>query len=274
MYIEYSSQIKQSVKSVIRTKIRSLALDVLSLNNKNSLLKKPRIQFLYFHHIFKNEEKKLADIIKSLSKHHSFLSHSEAIKKLGTGDIDKPYLSFSSDDGFKNNLKCIDIFNDYNISCCFFICPQFIGLKETAAISKTKFHLPPIEFLTWEDVDILKKNGHEIGSHTMNHLRLSEITNQQIIEELTISKEAIETKLGKQPIHFAYPYGLKKDISNFALETVNNLGYASCSSAIRGAYTNKVDITKELILRDQVIFNWKQSHINYFLQKNIGSREQ
>ena len=66
--------------------------------------------------------------------------------------IDKPYIAFSSDDGFKNNLFAAEILNNYGASACFFINP---GLVEECDFQKiknhcrNKLHLPPIEFLNW-----------------------------------------------------------------------------------------------------------------------------
>ena len=56
MYIDYNKQIPVSFKNKVRGFARNVALDLLSLSNNSQVLCKPRIQFLYFHHVFKNEE--------------------------------------------------------------------------------------------------------------------------------------------------------------------------------------------------------------------------
>ena len=97
----------------LRDKVRSLVLDLLfakeALIGYKKQLQKPRVQRLYFHHIFEDEEQKFRNLLKRLAKHHTFISHSEAVARITNNEIDKPYISFSSDDGFKNNLKAAEI---------------------------------------------------------------------------------------------------------------------------------------------------------------------
>lgn len=62
--------------------------------------------------------------------------------------------------------------------------------------------------LTWDEV---KQLGNEelitIGAHTMNHLPLSKMSEEEALWEMTESKGELEARLGKPVEHFAYPYG-------------------------------------------------------------------
>ncbi|MBT9591243.1 MAG: polysaccharide deacetylase family protein [Thiobacillus sp.] len=49
--------------------------------------------------------------------------------------------------------------------------------------------------------------GMEIGSHTVNHVRLTDVDDVRLMQELTDSKAALEAILGKAVTSFAYPYG-------------------------------------------------------------------
>lgn len=49
--------------------------------------------------------------------------------------------------------------------------------------------------------------GMEIGSHTVNHVRLTDVDDARLMQELTDSKAALEAILGKAVNSFAYPYG-------------------------------------------------------------------
>ena len=60
------------------------------------LSKRARVQFLYIHHIFKDEENSFDELFLN---YHTFISHSEAVNRVINGHIDKPYISISSDDG-------------------------------------------------------------------------------------------------------------------------------------------------------------------------------
>lgn len=69
--------------------------------------------------------------------------------------------------------------------------------------------------LTWEHMKEMSDNGIEIGSHSVNHIRLTkrykketqEIYEQRITNELADSKLLLESKLKKKVEYFAYPYG-------------------------------------------------------------------
>jgi peptidoglycan/xylan/chitin deacetylase (PgdA/CDA1 family) len=50
----------------------------------------------------------------------------------------------------------------------------------------------------------------EIGAHTVNHYRLSELSDEQVYNEIVESKHELEAQVG--PVnYFAYPYGGKED---------------------------------------------------------------
>jgi peptidoglycan/xylan/chitin deacetylase (PgdA/CDA1 family) len=271
-FVETYQSIKQ--KSV-RNTIRSGALNVLSLLDRfsPSALKVKRVQFIYLHHVFADEVNQLHELLNFLSQDHKFISYSEAVKKIHSNDIDDAYICFSTDDGFKNNLKAAEIFNSFGIKACFFVCADMIGEDNDLKIDKicrAKFHLPAIEFLAWRDLELLLKNGHEIGSHTLSHVNLaaSEVSKAQ--EEILNSKAVIESRLGNID-HFAYPYGRYFHINRSYFDMVFKSGYVSCASAERGCHFNSQSLlsSKELLIRrDQVILDWKLNHIRFFLERN------
>lgn len=260
----------------LRTVARSAALDVLSLLSfeRQAILSKPRIQFIYLHHVFTDEEKALRKLLAHLSKTYTFIGYSDAIDRLTHNKIDKPYINFSTDDGFKNNLKAAEILNEFGVKACFFVCPDIIGQSNGEVIKNfcnQRLHLPPVEFLNWDDISQLQKQGHEIGSHTMSHAKLTETPDA--INEIAQSKYVLEKRVG--PVkHFAYPYGRYFHINRQLFYAVFESGYVSCASAERGCHINGHNSeAKPLIRRDQVILDWKLSHIQYFLNHNAGNKQ-
>jgi hypothetical protein len=59
--------------------------------------------------------------------------------------------------------------------------------------------------MTWDDIETLNKEGYDIGSHSMNHVHLSNLSQQDIEYEVGQSKECLEDH-GIQPTSFAYPF--------------------------------------------------------------------
>lgn len=281
MYINKYHDIPRSFSHKFRNFIRLLILDVLSIGIKyryKNLLKTPRIQLVYIHHIFDDEIKIFDTIISDLKKIYKIIPLSEAIDRIYNNDIDQPYLSFSSDDGFKSNLNAHKVFKKHNIKACFFLCSDFIGLDKfdyIKQICNDKFHLPPLEFLNFNDVKFLLSQGHEIGSHTTNHSNLKTLNLPELKSVITDSYHALHKLFGSVK-HFSFPYGTLKHFPEHAREIVSQSGFTSCISAIRGCHLNQTkDIKREQILikRDILDVNYNINHVLYFMVNNIKNEK-
>ena len=281
MYIKKYKDIPRSFSYKIRDKTRSIVLDILSFRIKTryrKLLKTPRVQFVYLHHIFEDEIEIFDNLIHDLIKIYKIIPFSEAVNRVYENNIDRPYLAFSSDDGFKSNLNAHKVFSKHNISACFFLCTDFIGLNNynrIKEICESKFHLPPIEFLNKNDIKFLISEGHEIGSHTTNHSNLKTLDFKNLNSVIKDSFTYLKKLLGFVK-HFSFPYGT---ISHFPIEAraiVNNTGYVSCVSAIRGCHLKhkkEINSSEITIKRDILNVNYNFKHVLYFMVKNIKNEK-
>lgn len=274
--------IKDLRRKTLRSVARKVALDGLSMTTKlassKHFFEKPRVHFLYFHHIFEDEAQPFDELLRRLSKTHTFVSHSEAIALLRSGKVDKPYLSLSSDDGFKNNLKAAEILNKYDAKCCFFVNPNSIGLtdqEKVKAFCAKRLHFPPTEFMTWNDLEDLLKQGHEIGNHTMDHIKISETPMEQVEEDMHQTFEIFQSKIGGVK-HFAYPYGRYFHFNAQAHDLVFKAGYESCSSAERGCHITDRPIGQQelFIRREHMVLDWNLDHIMYFILNSSKKADQ
>jgi peptidoglycan/xylan/chitin deacetylase (PgdA/CDA1 family) len=59
--------------------------------------------------------------------------------------------------------------------------------------------------LKWEDITALYNEGHDIGSHTMNHADLSQTSKKETLYEIGESKQCLLNH-GINPTNFAYPF--------------------------------------------------------------------
>ena len=198
--------VKAFVKSSpIRDTLRSLALSSLSQKNRitNGFTKsfqKNRIQFIYLHHLFDDEIVNFKKLVAFLAEEHTFISYSEAVQLINAGDINKPYIVFSSDDGFKNNLQVAEILKDYGASCCFFVITNMIGennFDKVSTFNRDVLNFPPVEYLNWNDLELLIKQGHEIGGHTTNHANLGSLHESHFEEEIGNSYGLLNSRLGE-----------------------------------------------------------------------------
>ncbi len=257
-----------------RTAISMFSAKYSVSGEMSRLLCKNRVQFIYFHQILSVQEARFRELLSFLMKDHVFLGHSEALARIHSGSIDKPYLSVSFDDGFKNCLKAASIMDDYGIKACFFVTPYVIGEKDPSKLKvfcREKLHSEPAEFLDWDDIDTLLSKGHEIGSHGMTHSCLAGIDRKDLDDEITGSFLVLDRRAG--PVkHFSWPYGRFSDFSPEAARTVFDAGFVSCSSAVRGCHTFAAQDKRALcIRRDHIMAEWPLSHIKYFLAKSSGA---
>jgi peptidoglycan/xylan/chitin deacetylase (PgdA/CDA1 family) len=61
--------------------------------------------------------------------------------------------------------------------------------------------------MSMEQIREMAGAGIEIGSHTLTHPHLSELTDEQIEREVVDSKHKLEDAIGREMLSFSYPYG-------------------------------------------------------------------
>ena len=274
IFIENYIDVKSKRPKTFRGFARHTVLSSLSLLNpfQKAVLSKPRIQFIYIHHLFKDEEKNFRNLIEKLQQYHDFISYGEAVKKLLQDEIDKPYIAISLDDGFKNNKRMAEILDEFSIKACFFINPGIIEVNNYDSVKEycaSRLHFPAVEFLSWKDVEDLKKNGHEIGSHTMHHSNVAQMQVNELAEDMHECREILISKCGEAK-HFAFPFGRFFHFSEAGKKACFEAGYESCASAERGCHVPVAGLKKEdlCIRRDHIILDWDYRHIEYFLINN------
>jgi len=233
-------------------------------------LSRNRVQGVYLHHLFPEEEVGFRNLLRALSRDHCLISYSEAIGRIKGGEIDRPYVCFSFDDGLKQNLRTGQILNEFGVPGCFFICPSLVGETDGAKlkdICENRFGMPAMELLNWDDVEQLLQDGHEIGSHTLNHRVLSRLSEQQIQDEVAGSYEVLACRLGSVR-HFAWPEGRFIHFSPTAARIVYEAGFDSCASAERGCHIESPTSPIFCVRRDYLSAQWPLSHSLYFLARN------
>ncbi len=262
----------------LRGSVRGRLLDALQYTQSALENNCPRVQILYFHHIFQDEEASFRDLIETLSGNYSFISYSEAIRRIRINSIDKRYLAFSSDDGLANNLIAAKVLQEFGVSACFFLNPRSLSLSDTELprFCRERLNLPPVRFLSWRQVEFLQNEGHEIGSHSNAHLDLGLISTEEVSEEIHRAHTILSEKCGT-PEHFAVPYGRWYNFPKVGIDFLNELNYHSCATAIRGCHVPKenqsVDSETITVFRDLLIAKWPPGHLKFFLAFNSRFRQ-
>ena len=122
------------------------------------------------------------------------LAELRAAKKTGKRLPKKPFL-LTFDDGTDDSFTTLfPILQKRRLKALIFLVTDFIG-KEPG-------------YLTWDQVRQMQQSGLvDFGSHTASHARLRDLSDEKILQELTRSKQEIESQLHTPCDSFCYPFG-------------------------------------------------------------------
>ena len=235
------------------------------------------VQVVNFHHLYQYEEESFRAFLEWFGEHYEVISYSEAAERVRNGNIDKAYGAITFDDGLKSVVSAGKILSDFGFSATFFVCSGIIGetnpTKLRAFCEDALMVYESDEFLSWDDLETLLKQGQEIGCHTISHPKLSEISQEQLYEEIYSSRELLTQKLGVIE-HFAWPFGSFELLGNSAAEKLADAGYASIGSGKRGSHGPHAADLESLppvcLRRDNFEARWPLGHIKHFLINNVN----
>jgi len=107
------------------------------------------------------------------------------------------------DDGYVDNLVAWEELQKRDMRATWFMVSGSIA-RESAWPADGR---PAGRLLNAAELRAMQASGMEIGSHTANHVRLTEADDYLLRAELSDSKTALEDALGGEISSFAYPYG-------------------------------------------------------------------
>lgn len=130
-----------------------------------------------------------------------FFTHLPAYRN-AVGNTDDPAIGLDALDAY------LELFDSHDVTATFFVVGE-IAESHPDAIAR------------------LADSGHEIGSHTHRHRHLSELDSEQRLDELSRSKEALESVVGTPVIGFRAP---SFDTGPNHFEELADVGYEYDSS--------------------------------------------
>lgn len=126
--------------------------------------------------------------------------------------------------------------------------------------------------MTWDDARTLVKSGHIVGSHTMTHPNVAQVSAAEARSELTDSKLKLEKELGELVKHFSYPHpALNPQWNESTLKITEELGYTTAVTTTCGAVradARPLAIPRTYIPREEGEFLW---HIERTLVFRTGA---
>ena len=167
-----------------------------------------KIPILLYHSV-DNDKSNLSLSVHEFEKQIIFLKN----RNFKTVNLDQIYnenhekkVVITFDDGYKDLLtNVLPILKRYNFTATCFLVSNLLGKKNIWDINKENY----IEKNLMNVVDIRNwvNNGMFIGSHTHNHLDLTQLNKKDLKNELIKSKNFLEDSIGVKINNFSYPYG-------------------------------------------------------------------
>ena len=124
------------------------------------------------------------------------------------------------DDGYADNLVAWDELQERGMRATCFVVSGSIGREPAWPFDGHRSG----RLLNSAELRGLQSAGMEIGSHTVNHVRLTQVDEGRRLDELFESKAKIEDILGNTVSSFAYPYGAWDPV---CAKAVRDTGYDS-----------------------------------------------
>jgi peptidoglycan/xylan/chitin deacetylase (PgdA/CDA1 family) len=167
---------------------------------------------------------------------------------LGDKPVPEKSVLLTFDDGYMDNYtNAFPILKEFNMNATVFVISSYMD---------GDVYMAP------KNIKEMSDYGIDIESHTVSHLRLSELSYEQQLNELKTSKQVIESITGKPVISIAYPEGkYNDDTSKAVLET----GYAMGFTIDRG-YVGIGD-NSTLLSRLCVDYTYRPYNIEKILKK-------
>jgi peptidoglycan/xylan/chitin deacetylase (PgdA/CDA1 family) len=126
-------------------------------------------------------------------------------------------LAITFDDGWKSVLTtAAPVLREYQIPSTLFVATGLVD-------DPSDWHRS--RMLTWDEITELSKMGIEIGSHSISHPDFQTIDNDRIVDELNMSRMALNSRLGLAIDCFAIPFGQSKNWTAFAQSAALQAGY-------------------------------------------------
>ncbi len=117
-------------------------------------------------------------------------------------------VAFTMDDGWDSGYAALPLFDAAGIHVTYYM---------------TTEHLAYEGFVTPDELKTVHARGHEVGNHTRSHADLTQLSRQQVRQEILAAQTAL-VDLGITPTTFAYPYGAVNQAVETAVRNAGILG--------------------------------------------------
>jgi len=208
---------------------------------------------LTFHRITKNDFTNYEDVsIEKLLFLLDKISGSTcSLNDIVESKVTDPSWLLTFDDGFSSDVEiALPLLKSFNVSAIFFIVTSYIGKPN---------------YLSKNQIIDLANCGMSIGSHSVNHYDMLNLSKIDRMNELIVSKKELEKIISKKVSSFSFPYGR---YNNKIVKDVYDAGYEYCFTSKPGVFKAKDKLIPRLSLNAQM----SEKEIAELVEKKIVNK--
>jgi len=215
---------KQLVAEAIRSAHKAASLHAL-----------PNRVAVYFHELERHQWTKFRECIAYFKNEGFRLC---TIDEYVASDGNEKLLFVSFDDNHACWHDALPLFDELGVRATFYI--NTYPIRGVASASEIERYFDVIRYdgarttLSADDIRDLLAAGHTIGSHGHTHACLASLTFDAARAEMKISKRVLEDVLGEEVLHFAFPYGMRRNFTPKLRAACIAMGFKSIAAAIPG----------------------------------------
>lgn len=211
-----------------------------------SLAGRSRVVIVYYHRIgwvdrLSKTISAFRQDLRYLKKHYECITLTELVERLNSGaPIRRKIAVITFDDGYLDNYQsAYDQLKRAGLSATFFVSTGFIGTSrkfehDVRAREGGYSVRDDWSKMTWEQLREMQDGGMEIGSHTVDHVKMANPDLDELRRQAVQSLEQLEAHLGRRPRTFSFPWGKPSDFSDAAIAAVREAGYLAAVTTSAG----------------------------------------
>ncbi|MEO8075570.1 MAG: polysaccharide deacetylase family protein [Acidobacteriota bacterium] len=138
---------------------------------------------------------------------------SAGIRIVSMGDLlsgdetDADTVALTFDDGYVNVAQeAMPLLVELGLPATIFVPTAFVG-KSSEWARQDRHRTPELPLLDWDSLGAMSAQGMTIASHTRTHRRLTQLSRDQLVDEIAGAARDIAQRLGLTADGLAYPYG-------------------------------------------------------------------
>lgn len=181
--------------------------------------------------------------LRFIKEHYDVISLRELGIRMSFGKLKGNEIAVTFDDGYQDNLSnALPLLEKYNIPATVFVTTELLGKKASFEWDMEYKEVDRATFLNEDEIRVLSKHPLiEIGAHTNQHSRLSNLSKEEQKKDILQSKEILEKIISKRVTLFAYPFGGVYDFDGTTKNIVKELGFDFAYSNVQTFSRNNGD---------------------------------